>query len=158
MSIADLATFLVQEFTMQFENGDATARKLMTDPLIVAALLKQFNLLAALQCMPGGMLSASSNGNDPETGIVWANLPAQDYDAVERVVPGRLVAFRASPANGHLQELWRSDRDPGNASARGRRPLASYFLFAKYNYPTIANGKVYLATFSNQVNVYGISR
>jgi hypothetical protein len=30
------------------------------------------------------------------------------------------------------------------------------FDFAKYVPPTVANGKVYLATFSNRLNVYGL--
>ena len=29
-------------------------------------------------------------------------------------------------------------------------------LFAKFCPPVIANGKVYLATFSNRVNIYGL--
>ena len=39
------------------------------------------------------------------------------------------------------------DRSP-NISAVGN--------FAKFCPPTVANGKVYLATFSNRLNVYGL--
>jgi hypothetical protein len=53
--------------------------------------------------------------------------------------------LRAFDANT-LQLLWSSD---------GNEP-ADHFDFAKYVPPTVANGKVYLPTFSDRMNVYGL--
>jgi hypothetical protein len=64
-------------------------------------------------------------------------------DANNSTVPGILRAFKASDVS---QELWNSEQN----SARD-----SYGLFAKFNPPTVWNGKVYLATFSKQFCVYG---
>jgi hypothetical protein len=92
--------------------------------------------------MPGGMLSISANGAMAGTGILWVSIPASG-DANQMVVPGVLRAFDASDLT---QELWNStmaaNDDVGN--------------FAKFVPPTIANGRVYLATFSNRLNVYGL--
>jgi outer membrane protein assembly factor BamB len=89
--------------------------------------------------MPGGFLSVSSNG--PSDGILWAAIPYQD-DAWVEIVRGTLRAFDANT----LQLLWSTDtNEPGD-----------HFDFAKYVPPTVANGKVYLATFSDRLNVYGL--
>jgi hypothetical protein len=93
--------------------------------------------------MPGGFLSISANGNDPESGIVWAAHPYLN-DANQQVVDGILRAYKASDLT---QELWNSKKDAGRDDV-GK--------FAKFCPPTIANGKVYLATFSNQLVVYGL--
>jgi hypothetical protein len=89
--------------------------------------------------MPGGFLSISANGQDD--GILWAAIPYQD-DAWVEIVRGTLRAFRADT----LELLWSTDRNEP----------ADHFDFAKYVPPTIANGKVYLATFSDRLNVYGL--
>jgi outer membrane protein assembly factor BamB len=89
--------------------------------------------------MPGGFLSVSANGKDD--GILWAAIPYQD-DAWVEIVRGTLRAFDANT----LQLLWSSD---------GNEP-ADNFDFAKYVPPTVANGKVYLPTFSDRLNVYGL--
>jgi outer membrane protein assembly factor BamB len=90
--------------------------------------------------MPGGILSISANGN--QNGIVWAVLPLKD-DAFVRVVRGTMRAFDANT----LESLWSADKsDPEDV-----------FNFAKYCPPTVANGKVYLATFSDKLNVYGLT-
>jgi hypothetical protein len=92
------------------------------------------------QGMPGGFLSISANGQDD--GILWAAIPYQD-DAWVEIVRGSLRAFNADT----LQLLWSTDRnDP-----------ADQFDFGKNVPPTIANGKVYLATFSDRLNVYGLN-
>ena len=91
------------------------------------------------QGMPGGFLSISANGGDD--GILWAAIPYQD-DAWVEIVRGTLRAFDANT----LELLWSTD---------GNEP-ADHFDFAKYVPPTIANGKVYLATFSDRLNVYGL--
>ena len=38
--------------------------------------------------MPGGFLTVSANGSDPESGIVWAAMPRFNEDALIHVVPG----------------------------------------------------------------------
>jgi outer membrane protein assembly factor BamB len=89
--------------------------------------------------MPGGFLSISANGR--QDGILWAAIPAQD-DAWVEIVRGAMRAFRADT----LEPLWSSDVNDASDN----------FDFAKNVPPTIANGKVYLATFSDRVNVYGL--
>ncbi len=90
----------------------------------------------------GAELSVSSNGSVDGTGILWAS-HAITNDAGNPTGPGILRAF---DANDITKELWNSGQNandnPGN--------------FAKFSPPTIANGHVYLATFSNQVVVYGL--
>ena len=79
-------------------------------------------------------LSVSSNGSVDSTAILWTSFAA-DGDANQSVRPGILHAFNASDVT---KELWNSSQvaadNPGN--------------YAKFNCPTIANGKVYLGTFS----------
>jgi hypothetical protein len=92
--------------------------------------------------MPGGMLSLSANGNTAGTGILWASHPVRN--ANNEIVPGILRAYDASDLT---KELWNSKMnvqrdDVGN--------------FAKFCPPTIANGRVYMATFSDVVHVYGL--
>ena len=93
--------------------------------------------------MPGAMLAISSSGTNNSTGILWASHPLSG-DANHAVVPGILQAF---DANDVTRELWNSDMNPGRDSV-GK--------FAKFVCPTIANGKVYLATFSGRLDVYGL--
>jgi len=90
----------------------------------------------------GADLSVSSNGSVDGTGIVWA-VYANSGNAGSTVSPGIL---RALDANKITRELWNS-----NEIANDR--MGNY---AKFCSPTIANGRVYLATFSNQVLVYGL--
>jgi len=92
--------------------------------------------------MPGGMLSVSANGNTPGTGIVWASHPKSN--ANQAVVEGILRAYDATDLTN---ELWNSEQNAGRDSVGN---------FAKFCVPTIANGKVYLATFSGKVIVYGL--
>lgn len=106
------------------------------------------------RCMPGGFLSISANGSASGTGILWASVPLPTptgdmWDlaggAVSNVVPGQLRAFNAE--NITVGDIWNSQN---NASRDGS------FLFAKYTPPVVANGRLYMATFSNAVNVYGL--
>jgi Ig-like domain from next to BRCA1 gene len=114
--------------------------------------------------MPGGFLTLSANGGDPGSGIVWASMPRRDKDALHNVVPGILRAYRAYPdANGTLVEIWNSDggtRVPAPGDCRDGTPKvgSEVGLFAKYAAPTVAEGKVYLPTFSGQLDVYGVRR
>jgi hypothetical protein len=92
--------------------------------------------------LPGGFLALSSNGLTEGTGILWASHPiARDGSPL---IPGILQAFDAGNVT---RELWNSQINPGRDSV-GR--------FAKFVCPTVANGKVYIATFSGKLQVYGI--
>ena len=90
----------------------------------------------------GAMISVSSNASSDHTGIVWAYY-AQSGDAGHAVCPGILRAF---DANNIGTQLWNSNQNGGDAPGN----------FAKFSPPTIANGHVYLATFSGQIVVYGL--
>ncbi len=89
---------------------------------------------------PCGILSVSSNDSQPGTGIVWATKPLANPD--HNTVPGMFYAFNADT----LAQLWST-------------PVRDY---AKFVPPTIANGKVYLATHAavsgqpSSVIVYGL--
>ncbi len=92
--------------------------------------------------MPGGILSISANGSTPGSGIVWASHPMTNANhATSRGV------LRAYDASNVGTELWNSTQN------LARDDVGDY---AKFCPPTIANGKVYLATFSNQLAVYGL--
>ncbi len=93
--------------------------------------------------MPGSSLTASSNGTTDGTSIVWASHPTfGDANLVLR--PGSLDAYDARDVK---TLLWTSRTFPNRDSVG---------WFAKFNPPVVANGKVYLASFSNRLNVYGI--
>ena len=91
----------------------------------------------------GAVLSVSSNGNKDGTGILWASYAATG-DAEHDVSPGVLRAF---DANDVTKELWSNQRNNLRDGAGA---------YAKFSSPTIANGHVYLATFTNQIVVYGL--
>jgi hypothetical protein len=98
---------------------------------------------------PGGMLTISSDGTKAGTGIVWASL-AREGSAIHDIRPGELRAFDASDINN---QLWTS-ADNSTRDTVG--------LFAKWNPPIVANGKVYVGTFSSPpsreayVHAYGL--
>lgn len=92
--------------------------------------------------MPGGILSLSAYGSEPGSGLIWASMPTAD-DAMHAVVKGTLRVFNAADVT---QELWNSD-------VRGRDRVGK---FSKFTPPTIANGRVFLATFSDRVLMYGL--
>ena len=94
--------------------------------------------------MPGAMLSLSSNGTDTSSAIIWASFPTSG-NANSQVRPGTFAAYRANKVS--LAELWNSDQKADDTVGK----------FAKFNTPTVANGKIYLATFSKAVKVYGLS-
>jgi hypothetical protein len=87
---------------------------------------------------PGGIMSVSANGSID--GVLWATTTTQDASAGP--VPGTLRALDAVT----LHELWNSDMQAGDTLG----------TLAKFCIPVVANGKVYMATFSNQLNVYGL--
>lgn len=85
------------------------------------------------QGMPGGACSVSANGTTD--GIVWVSYPQSDGQWQK--VPGFLVAYNATaggPDGRTLVELW---RDAGTD-----------VLFAKFCPPTVADGKVFRASFA----------
>ena len=84
-------------------------------------------------------MTVSAHGSHSGTGVLWATLPRAG-DANQMTVPGDLYAFDAE----NLTLLWSS-------FAPGDDPLN----FAKGSPPIVANGKVYVASISNFVSVYG---
>jgi hypothetical protein len=99
--------------------------------------------------MPGGILALSANGT--ADAILWANeasgnLPS-DPDANAAPTPNILRAYDvASVATGQLQAIWDSEVEPND------RIGAS----TKFAPPLVAGGKVYQATYDNQIVVYGL--
>ena len=92
---------------------------------------------------PGGILSLSASGTNAGTAILWASINTS-ANANNATVAGTLHAYNAQNVTN---ELWNSDQ----LSARD-----SIGNFAKFVAPTVANGRVYMATFSNRLNVYGV--
>ena len=90
----------------------------------------------------GAMLSVSSNDRMDSTAILWASYP-QNCDGENYNCPGILRALDAADVT---KELWNS----------GTYLTDNSGTFAKFSSPVIANGKVYLGTFSNQLIVYGL--
>jgi hypothetical protein len=96
---------------------------------------------------PGAMLALSANGE--KDGILWAAIHASG-DSWHESRPGILHAYDADDIN---HELWNSLQNPG------RDGCGNYSKMAP---PTIANGKVYLASFgtenigTGQICVYGL--
>jgi hypothetical protein len=92
---------------------------------------------------PGAILSLSAHGRLDGTGILWtvqANRAASDHsDVYVTPAPG---IVRAYDAQNLSRELWNSGTTLGT--------------FAKFTPLTVANGKVYVPTFSGQLVVYGL--
>ncbi len=88
-------------------------------------------------------MSLSANGSNAGSGILWATSPVEG-NANDETVSGILRAFDAADVS---KELWNSKQ---NAD---RDDIGS---FAKFCPPTVANGKVYVATFSGQLQVFGL--
>ena len=90
--------------------------------------------------LPFSGMTVSSNAFVPGSGIFWAT------SATSTTLPaaGVLHAFDAMNVS---RELWNSDVQ-GRSDALGS--------FTKFANPTVANGKVYVPTDSNQVTVYGL--
>ena len=92
---------------------------------------------------PGGILAVSANGNTAGTGILWVVTPDSDA-STGGGVSGTLHALSAADLT---KELWNSKM---NAV---RDALGNY---VKFNPPTVAAGKVYMATLSGYLAVYGL--
>jgi outer membrane protein assembly factor BamB len=102
--------------------------------------------------MPGGIVTISSDGNTPNTGIIWTLTPVSG-DANQHVVEGVLRAYDASnlslnqnnDGTPRLKLLWDSKRIPGNT-----------FKHSKFCSPIVADGKVFVPTYDGRVDVYGL--
>ncbi len=88
-------------------------------------------------------MTISSNGTQAGTGIVWAAF-SSDGIADGSVQPGVFYAFDASNV---ANVLWNSNANSARDSSGN---------WAKWDPPIVANGKVYLASFDDRVNVYGL--
>ncbi len=93
--------------------------------------------------MPGGILAVSADGSKAGSGILWA-AHTINCDGNHHLCPGILEAYDAENVS---KQLWTSEQNAGRDSVG---------TFAKFVPPTVANGKVYLATTSNRLNVYGL--
>jgi outer membrane protein assembly factor BamB len=91
------------------------------------------DIIAPDEGMPGGMLSLSIDKSINGGGVIFATVPLDAFQT-----KGCLRAF--DPMT--LKELWNNITDP-------------QYKFAKFCPPTVANGKVFLPTFSNRFKVYG---
>lgn len=87
--------------------------------------------------VPFNGLTLSANGVTPGTGVLWAYAPSGSPHS-----PGVLHAYDAET----LVETWNSTQSDADA-------VGGYIKFVN---PTVANGKVYLPTSSNQLLVYGL--
>lgn len=84
-------------------------------------------------------LAISANGGQPASGILWQITSDQQNPSHA----GTLHAFNASDLT---IELWNSDMAPADTLG----------AFPKFVSPTVANGRVYVPTFSGAVVVYGV--
>jgi hypothetical protein len=91
----------------------------------------------AIGYRPAGLAVSAS---DTQNGIVWATTTPNDS-------LGILHAYDAS--NVAAPELWNSNQN----SSRDGLPSNGYVRFVE---PTVANGRVYVATAANQFAVYGL--
>ncbi|MBL8192022.1 MAG: hypothetical protein JNK38_28685 [Acidobacteria bacterium] len=115
---------------------------------LLGGKLQEFETARSTVTTPAGIsnaapLSLSANGSKHGTGIVWATGSLQG-DANRNTVPGVLRAIDASDIT---KELWNSELNAGRDSLGN---------FAKFCPPVVANGKVFVATFSGQFHVYGL--
>ncbi len=84
-------------------------------------------------------LAISGDTNNAGSAIVWYTVA--NYYVTQQ--PGTLHALDASDLT---REFWNSDMVPTDAMGR----------YAKFATPTVANGRVYVPTFSNELVIYGL--
>jgi len=89
---------------------------------------------------PFAGFAISANGGQDGTGILWQTTG----ENLQTGAPGTLRAYDAGDLS---KELWDSGRNAAQDSMGG---------FVKFVSPTVANGKVYVATATNAVAVYGL--
>ena len=113
--------------------------------------------------MPGGMLSLVVDPTQPTAGVLFASVQRcrrsnQDpsrgectlhlCDVAENCVEQRYGMLRAfDPIT--MRELWSNQRDPMSPEEQ------KDYWFAKFVPPTFARGRVFLATASGRILVYG---
>ena len=110
-------------------------------PLITVA---QVGPMAPSGSMPGGLLALSTLEDTTANGLLWATIPIKDDAVTNNQVAGVLRVFRADDLN---VELWNSEQSSA-ADQLG--------LFAKNASPVVAEGRVYVPTFDNQLQIYGL--
>jgi hypothetical protein len=93
---------------------------------------------------PGGILALSANGEQTGSGVLWATIASSGDANDNPPVPGALYAFDAQDVS---RGLW-------NTTMNSSRD--NFGNFAKFVPPLVVNGKVYIATSSNQLAVYGL--
>jgi len=98
---------------------------------------------AAAAGAPGAFLTVSDDSSAPGSGIVWGSIETSDDD--HGLVPGIVRAWNATDING--TELWDSSQNSSRDNPG---------TFVKDANPTVVNGKVYVGSYSGQVNVYGL--
>jgi hypothetical protein len=89
-------------------------------------------------------LSVSADGSQLGSGIVWSSASISLWASGVQV-PGVVRAFDATNLTN---ELWDSTQNLARDDVGG---------YAKFSPPTIANGKVYVGSFSGQLQVYGLN-
>jgi hypothetical protein len=92
---------------------------------------------------PGTVLAISSDSDKAGTGIVWATVPLAP--AWQLSAPGRFLAFSTEEVGGELPLLWASDN-----------PEDDMHNFSKGSPPLVVKGRVYVASLSNVISVYGL--
>jgi hypothetical protein len=99
-------------------------------PVATSTITQPDNVPGGSTGMPGGFLTISANG--AQNGILWANHPWKD-DLNQKIGEGVLRAFDPDS----LQEQWNS---------RNNQARDDFGNFAKFCPPSVANGRVYMAT------------
>jgi hypothetical protein len=96
----------------------------------------------------GGFLSVSSNASAAGSAILWVSHAIAPCDA-NQAPPTALCQgiLRALDATDVTKELWNSANNLADTIG----------LYAKFVCPTVANGKVYMCTFSGKLLVYGLT-
>jgi hypothetical protein len=118
-------------------NGSTTAPAFQTSPISSGKISSPSG---EVDTSP---MSLSANGSQSGTGILWAPIAQLGGQ-----IPGVTGVLHALDASNISTDLWNSELNPTRDRAGN---------FAKFNPPTVANGKVYLPTFSGQVIVYGLN-
>jgi hypothetical protein len=92
----------------------------------------------------GGAVAISSNGSEKGSGILWATYANPTAGTpLTMSTPGYIAAYDATNVS---TPIWISSDNTNDTLGD----------WAKFTPPTVANGKVYAATFSNKLVVYGL--
>jgi hypothetical protein len=114
---------------------------------------------------PGGILSLSANGAQLESGVVWAATFCRHYQRICDPEPGETEGALHSPQPGILRayaahdvsiRLWTSEDRTERTEDNKDEHVDRLGKLAKFNPPTVANGRVYIANSDNTLRVYGL--